>query len=455
MTQLLDEQEKNQQLRDRVEALEARLASKDGETGDTIQVAAWEHDKQTQSTEKEKAARINALEEQVRAQEAKISRLKHEKEELNTALKQLKKTGNNVPNTQELDTKETGIVREELDEMTRRLQEFLAQVEVWKDNSKKEMQDCNDQTGLPAVLERLWLDFPRFPGVSTNVAKEKTSSTSEQQHREDQVEAVHFLKKRLRQREEELRQVHVKYVELKELCARQCVREADLQNFINEHRLRGNLIIRKTDSIKPNGAANNQEPVQDDQPHRKMISSRGTNTPASYTEKGDEDFVNDEYSDNQEDNDGEEEGDDYEYPVRTPKVFVQVGHDGVYEHASPTDSAIAQKLASHRNRGERKKQQQRVERIRLVPSPSLTQRHERVPTPTSTTRRKTSAQQSMSQASSSRLRPAALGECPPGCGSRPSFMRRKTPTAARAKAVKRPVSKAVSKGSVGVIRPWM
>ncbi|KAK1943922.1 hypothetical protein P3T76_005318 [Phytophthora citrophthora] len=463
VTQLLDEQGNNQQLRGRVEALEAQLAGRDGETDDKNWVAA-EQDKLSQSTEKEQATRINVLEEQVRAQEAKISRLKHEKEELNTALKQLKKTGNSVSNTQRLDAEETGIVREELDEMTRRLQEFLAQVENWKDSSKKEMQHCKGQDRLPVVLERLWLDFPQFPGVLANVAKEKPSSSSEKQHQlsdgEDQVEAVHFLKKRLHQREEELRQIHVKYVELKELCARQCVREADLQNFINEHRLRGNLIIRKTDSIKPNGAASNQEPVQDDQPQRstklKMISSRGTNTPASYTERGGEqdDVVNDEYSDNQEDNDDYEEGDDYDYPVRAPKVFVQVGLDGVYEHASPTDSAIAQKLASRRNRGERKKQQQRVERIRLVPSPSLTQRHERVPTPTSVPRRNTSAQQSMSQASSSRHH-SVLGECPPGCGSRPSFMRRKASPATRAKASKRPVSSSASRGAVGVIRPWM
>ncbi|KAL3658507.1 hypothetical protein V7S43_016391 [Phytophthora oleae] len=469
MTQLLDEQGKNQQLRDRVETLEAQLTVKERETSNKIQVAAWEQEKQTQTTEKEQVARINSLEDQVRLQEANISRLKHEKEELKIALKQLKKTGNNVPNAQRLDAKETGILKEDLDEMTRRLHEFLNQVESWKDNSKKELQPCNDKTGLPAVLENLWLDFPRFPGVSPRVTKDNPSPTSEQQPQlpggEDHVDAVQFLKKRLRQREEELRQIHVKYVELKELCARQCVREADLQNFINEHRLRGNLIIRKTDSIKPNGATSNQEPVQDGEQveHQrntklKMISSRGTNTPASYSEGGGEEdnFVNDEYSDNQEDNDDYEEGDDHEYPVRTPKVFVQVGRDGVYEHASPTDSAIAQKLASDRNRGRWKKQQQRVERIRLVPSPSLTQRYERVPTPTtSTTRWKNSTQQSMSQASSSRLRPAALGECPPGCGSRPSFMRRKTSTAARAKAVKKPVSSTASKGAVGVIRPWM
>ncbi|OWY97718.1 hypothetical protein PHMEG_00031685, partial [Phytophthora megakarya] len=283
----------------------------------------------------------------------------------------------------------------------------------------------------------------------------------------EQGDAVLFLKKRLRQREDELRQIHVKYVELKELCARQCVREADLQNFINEHRLRGNLIIRKNNGVKPNATIDNQmqelDDHQDEQPSAKlkMISSREANTPPPYNDQDGEEnnFINDEDLDNQEDNDENEA--EFAYPVRTPKIFVQVGRDGVYEHASPTNSAVAQKLVADRNRSKGKtqsKQQQRVERVRLVPSPSLAQRYERVPTPSAAnTRRKKSPHQPFSQSQrSSRSHPPTLGECPPGCGSRPSFMRRKTPTAAgRAASVKRPVSTTVSKGAIGVIRPWM
>ncbi|KAG6968261.1 hypothetical protein JG688_00005897 [Phytophthora aleatoria] len=381
MTQLLDEQGKNQRLRDRVEALEAQLAAKESETSNTIREAIREHEVQTQSIEKKQAE----LEEQVRLQEATIARLKNDKDQLKAAVKQLKKTASNPPSDQHLDSNKATNLRTELDDMTRVLEDFLAKVERWKDKTKKELQNCEDMSDLSALLEQKWLKFPQFPGVSARPHKESSSPLSEQQSTPgtEEQDAVLFLKKRLRQREEELRQTHVKFVELKEICARQCVREADLQNFINEHRLRGNLIIRKNSDTKPNEVATNQESVPDEhQDERrsansklKMISSRGTNTPASYHEDEDN-FVNDEYSDNQEDNDEYEEGEEYGYPVRAPKVFVQVGHEGVYEHASSTDSAVAQKLAADRRQGKRKKQQQRVERIRLVPSPSLAQRHD-------------------------------------------------------------------------------
>ncbi|EGZ14031.1 hypothetical protein PHYSODRAFT_513499 [Phytophthora sojae] len=459
MTQLLDEQDKNQQLRDQVEALEAQLAARDSKVNAKLQEAARIREEQAQMTENERVARVNALEEQVRLQEAKIARLKHEKSQLKTAVRQLKALA-------------------DLDAITQRLHEFLAKVEHWKTSSKERMRTCDQKTDLPALLEHVWSDFPQFSGVAPMNHKGDSSPASEQRQQQstpvadEQADAVVFLKKQLRQREDELRQAHVKYVELKELCARQCVREADLQNFINEHRLRGNLIIHKNGGAKHSGAADNQDPVQEnhqDEPRHsaklKMISSRGTNTPSPFNGRGEEDednFVNDEYSDNQEDNDdyGEEDEEQYEeYPVRTPKIFVQVGRNGVYEHASPTDSAVAQKLASDRSRGKRKPQpkQQRIERIRLVPSPSLAQRYERVPTPaTGAPRRKESAHQPVTPQSSVRSHPPQLGECPPGCGSRLSFTRKKAPSvAARSKPPKRPVSTTASKGAIGVIRPWM
>jgi hypothetical protein len=468
MSQLLDEQGKNQQLQDRVEALEAQLAGKDDETNNRLREAARKQELQRVSTDTDQAARMSALEEQARAQEAKIAR---DKEQLKTVLKQLKNAGSS-PSKQHSDVQDSAVLRAELDAMTRRLHDFLVKVERWKNSSKEAMGSCDDKTSLPALLEQVWLDFPQFPETSY---KGDPSPSSQQQQAtpgaDEQADAVLFLKKRLRQREDELRQTHVKYVELKELCARQCVRETDLQNFINEHRLRGNLIIRKSSGPEPNGTGSSQEQPQDkrqDDRRRsaklKLISSRGTNTPAFHERDDDGDaFVNDDYSDNQDDNDDYEEEEEYEYPVRAPKVFVQVGHEGVYEHASPSNSAVAQKLAVERSRGKRKtqlkqhqQQPQRVERIRLTPSPRLAQRYERVPTPTANSaRRKKSAQQQLPQHSSKPHQPT-LGECPPGCGSRLSSTRRKAPcTAAGPKPVKRPVATTASKGAIGVIRPWM
>ncbi|KAL4139580.1 hypothetical protein PRIC2_003075 [Phytophthora ramorum] len=471
MTQLLDEQGKNQELRDRLEALEARVAAEGSDTSNKDREAAREQEERNETLEKEKTDHIRTLEEQGRLQETKIARLKHDKDQLKTALKQLTSAG--ISNDRRSDGEEAAVLKAELDDVTKRLQEFLAKVERWKSTSKETMQSCDDKVDLSALLEQAWLNFPQFAGVIASQHKEDPIPAPEQQQRstgpDEQADAVVFLKKRLRQREDELRQTHVKYVELKELCARQCVREADLQNFINEHRLRGNLIIRRNSATKPSATPDNQAQTQEEpqEEHRqsaklKMISSRGTNTPSLYSNRrGDEEqLINEEYSDNQEDNDDYEE-EEYEYPVRTPKVFVQVGCDGVYEHASPSNSAVAQKLASDRSRGKRKTQpkqhQQRVERIRLVPSPSLAQQYERVATPTNTSttaRRRKSGQQPLGERQYA-PQSSLVGDCPPGCGSRLSFTRKKTPSVAARKPIKRSVSTASLKGTVGVIRPWM
>ncbi|POM57648.1 Hypothetical protein PHPALM_37810 [Phytophthora palmivora] len=456
MTQLLEEQDKNQQLRDRIQVLEVQIAE-NSETSSKLRDVACEKEK-IQSTEKEQVDRIKALEEQVRLQETTIARLKQDKEQLKVTMKQLKKTGSNSSNDQRSDTREVLDLRTEVEDVTRCLHEFLANVELWKNNSKKEMQNCDDKTDLSALLEHVWLDFPQFPGISSRPRNERLIPSVDKQEQsipgttDEQDDAILFLKKRLRQREDELRQTHVKYVELKELCARQCVREADLQNFINEHRLRGNLVIRKKSGAKPNATIDNQEQEQDDyrgeqrpSTRTNVITGRGTNSPTSYERDEENNSINNEYLDNQEDNgdNEEEDAEDAEFPVRTPKIFVQVGRNGVYEHASPTSSAVAQKLAADRNRGKRKtqskQQQQRIERIRLVPSPSLTQRYERVPTPTTTSARRKKSILSKKTLRNDSYHPAKLGECPPGCGSRPSFMGRKPPTpAARAMPAKRP-----------------
>ncbi|EQC38130.1 hypothetical protein SDRG_04560 [Saprolegnia diclina VS20] len=86
---------------------------------------------------------------------------------------------------------------------------------------------------LKVRLEDLLQDFPSLllPASSLSIAPVP-------------FEASAVLKRQLQLMEREWRQTHAKYVELKELCARQCVREADLQNFVNEHRLRGNCSLQ-------------------------------------------------------------------------------------------------------------------------------------------------------------------------------------------------------------------
>ncbi|RLN53720.1 hypothetical protein BBJ28_00019381 [Nothophytophthora sp. Chile5] len=461
MTQLLEEQSKNQQLHSRIEALEIQLAARDSEVGDRIKEATREQEERLQALEGQRTDRVKALEEKAKLNEATVLQLKHDKQQLKAVLRKVKSSKGDQENGRYSSDQEAAL-KAQLDAMAGHIRDFLAKVDRWKANSKEAMECCDRKADLVALIEHMWLDFPQFPEVDAKQQKEKNSGreTDHQQlstGADEQANMVLFLKKRLRLREDELRQTHIKYVELKELCARQCVREADLQNFINEHRLRGTLIIRKKNGVKEHTTADNQAQSQEQQ-------QRGTktkaNTPLSYHEGdgGDEDDSNDEYSDNQEDTDEEEEeeGDDGNYPVRTPKIFVQVGRDGVYEHSPHANSAVAQRLASDQSRRRKKgpQQQQEVERIRLVPSPSLTQRYERVPTPTTAaTRRKKSVQVSTLLPSS------ALPECPPGCGSRLPSRRKKAPSAPQqAKPLKRAVPAASSstlRGPCGVSRPWM
>ncbi|CAI5746489.1 unnamed protein product [Peronospora destructor] len=397
-TRLLDEQDKNQQLRDKVGVLKARLSAQGSEINSETRRVARDHDQQKRKSEKEQNDRVNELEEQ-----------------LTIDLEQLKKTESELSSNQHYDTVEVAGLRAELDDMNRRLYEFLAKVERWKSNSKEKTQNIDDKkTDLRDFLENLWLGFPQFSGIVPKPHSERPSRSSERQQQsiinvDEQANVAFFLKKRLREREDKLRQTHIKYMELKEMCARQCVREADLQNFINAHRLRGNLIIRKNSSSKSKGADSNQEQVQKDQ-HEK---SRRTHLH------------------------GENE-DEYGNLLRTSNVFVQVGRGRVCEHASTTNSAVPQKRTTDQSQGKRRmqpKQQQQeelVERIRCRSSLSLTQQFERV------AQGKKSAQQPLIQ--------PRLEECPPRCGSHPSFMRRKAPTTAA--QAKRPIT-------TSVIRPWI
>ncbi|RLN90309.1 hypothetical protein BBJ28_00020139 [Nothophytophthora sp. Chile5] len=456
MTQLLEEQSKNQQLHSRIEALEIQLTARDSEVSDRIKEATREQEERLQTLEGQRTDRVKVLEEKAKLNEATVLQLKHDKQQLKAALRKVKSSKGDQENGRYSSDQEAAL-KAQLDAMAGHIRDFLAKVDHWKANSKEAMECCDRKADLLALIEHMWLDFPRFPEVDAKQQKEKNSGPGTDQQQlstgaDEQANMVLFLKKRLRLREDELRQTHVKYVELKELCARQCVREADLQNFINEHRLRGTLIIRKKNGVKEHSTADNR--AQNQEQHQRGTKTK-TNTPLSYHEGdgGDEDDSNDEYSDNQEDNDEEEEGDDGNYPVRTPKIFVQVGRDGVYEHSPHANSAVVQKLASDQSRRRKKgpQQQQEVERIRLIPSPSLTQRYERVPTPTiAATRRKKSVQVST-------LLPSS--ECPPGCGSRLPSRRKKAPSAPQqAKPLKRAVPAASSstlRGPCGASRPWM
>ncbi|UIZ25857.1 hypothetical protein KXD40_006463 [Peronospora effusa] len=446
-TRLLDEQDKNQQLRERVRVLEARLAAQDSEIIRENRRAPRDHEKQRRKSENEQSDRVNELEEQVRSQEDDIARLEHDKIQLTTAFDQLKKTESGLSSNQRYDTVKVAGLRAELDGMNRRLYEYLTKVERWKSNSMEKMRNHDDKkTALPDLLDILWLDFPQFSGVVPRPYSERPSRSSEPQQQsiinvDEQADVVVFLKKRLREREDKLRQTHIKYMELKEMCARQCVREADLQNFINEHRLRGNLIIRKNSSSKSKGADSNQEQMDHHDVSRRnatltMTSSGNNNIPASYNERGrvKKDVVNKECSDNHEANDDGEDNDELDNPLQTPNVFVQVGRDRVCEHASTTNSAVPPKRTIDQSREKQRmqpkqlQQEELVERIQCRPSLSLAQQDKRV-----------------AQGKKSTQQPK-LGTCPSRCGSRPSFMRRKaSSTAAQAKRSL----------ITGINRPWI
>ncbi|OQR91324.1 hypothetical protein ACHHYP_04784 [Achlya hypogyna] len=100
----------------------------------------------------------------------------------------------------------------------------LAAVRVWK-HTADELCATSDASGR---LDELLRDFPDLAAPPLT----------------PEAPAVAMLKRRLHLVDREWRQTHAKYVELKELCARQCVREADLQNFVNEHRLRGQCSLQ-------------------------------------------------------------------------------------------------------------------------------------------------------------------------------------------------------------------
>ncbi|KAF1327671.1 hypothetical protein FI667_g7522, partial [Globisporangium splendens] len=424
MTQLLEEQGKNQQLQHQLDVAQSQIASKEREIELKVKEAVRQKDESFGKAEAQWKASVLSLEDQMHVKDAAVLRLETEKEQLKQSLTKLKDNQQESSSAQATD-RESASTKRQIEKIISKLKKFHTQVENWKTNSKEAMTGCEyRKSEMRSLVESLWLDFPAFPFLD-NGAKTGNNDADEP------ANMILFLKKRLRLREDELRETHVKYVELKELCARQCVREADLQNFINEHRLRGNLVIRKDDAatarehatIDDDAAKRNvhfQAPQQQEQRSdvkTKMIVNRATNTSPTYHENGnnseyDEDEENGGAYEDVDDTDAAAE-DDYEddnqreYYLQEPKVFVQVSRDGVYEHTprrSSSSSAVLKKLEEEQ-RGRKKRDFREVERIRLVPSPTLARRYERVseePLRPAAPRRKTPASNNSHAITSSR-----------------------------------------------------
>lgn len=397
MTQLLEEQGKNQQLQHQVDVFQSQLVSKQRDAESKAKEVLKSKDESLGHVEAQWKARVKALEDQLHVKDAAVAHLQSETEHMKSTVAKLK--DRERQSSSQSKDKETS-ANHQFEKILAKLKKFRARVENWKASSKEAMEVCDRKADLLSLMDTLWLDFPAFPSFLEVNGETKASTGEKQNDGNENANMILFLKKRLRLREDELHQTHVKYSELKELCARQCVREADLQNFINEHRLRGNLIIRKDEMTPIENHANvgrrnvqfqeQQQQQQRSEAKKKAIVNRGTNTTPTYYEEAESDEEEcEEYDEYEEDDDGGRVEDDdedehqAEYYVREPKVFVQVGRDGVYEHTPPRSSAVLRKLEEDQARHARKKKESReVERIRLVPSSALARRYKRVPAPT-------------------------------------------------------------------------
>ncbi|TYZ68081.1 hypothetical protein PybrP1_010023 [[Pythium] brassicae (nom. inval.)] len=410
MTQLLAEQEKSQQLQRRVAALEAQLVATQREA-DATATAARQSERAGQSqAEARWQARVDALDAELHDKEAAVARLATENEQLRSAaVKRKERAARSTslqppPPSQERESSSAPSSAQQLDAIVSKLRKFHARVQRWKASSKEAMDACATDADTVGLLETLWRDFPAFPLRELVGERADSGDTSES------ANVLSFLKQRLRARDDELRRTHVKYVELKELCARQCVREADLQNFINEHRLRGNLVIRRADTRAEAAVddADARKSVQFQAAHARADGRKraaATNTPLRYDgdngaesyeeeeeveeveeeeeEEGDDDgrrYEDDGDSDDDDDSEGDQQQQDVY--LRQPKVVVHVGRDAVNTH--PSRSAVLRKLDEQQTTTTSTTHARRAaERIRLVPSPTLARRFERVPSVTS------------------------------------------------------------------------
>uniref|UniRef100_A0AAV1UNU1 Uncharacterized protein n=1 Tax=Peronospora matthiolae TaxID=2874970 RepID=A0AAV1UNU1_9STRA len=434
-THLLEVQGRNQQLRARIKELEAQLATEDSTMSTEVRKASREHEDQRQLSVKEhQSAQFSGLNEHDRLDEVDIPCLSDDTIQQSNESKQLEEGERSLPS----DHAKTVLgLRGKLDDMTCRLSEFLAKVECWKSMSKRKVLNCG-KTELPVLVESVWSDFPLYSDLLQRRHTETLGSPVDKPMLgpDQQTDLIVFLKKRLRQREDELRQTRVKYVELKELCARQCVREADLQNFINEHRLRGNLpVIRKTASCQPGLTSNDQEQAQDEHldEARRLICSKAIRKNA----------VIEKYSDHCDDSSDCMQEAEEPYAVRT-----------LNKHELPENSEIALEVATGQKRETRKqkllqqqkqqRQQQRVGRLAV----SSSSRTNRVPLSMIKAARR---HKSIQQLSRSHL--PLLGKCPMSCGSHASYLQKEPPAVA---AQSKPdVATTGLKRAVGAHRPWM
>ncbi|CAI5738311.1 unnamed protein product [Hyaloperonospora brassicae] len=461
---LRDEQDRNQQLRARIEELEAQLpATKDSTRSVKARKASREQGDERLSSEKDRYAQLGDSDLQGRVREADTACGNDDTVQRKSGSQQPEEEDCSLPGDHRRDARTVVGLRDKLDDMNGRLSEFLARVERWKSSSKRKLSNCR-KTELPDLMENVWSDFPQYSeslprrdaGTLNPPSKQLALDSGEQ------ADLIHFLKKRLRQRDDELRQTCAKYVELKELCARQCVREADLQNFINEHRLRGNLpVIRKASNCQPGAASSNKQTRAQDKQHdtarcRVDVTSvpDGDNKMAlpSYNKKRhvQANAASDKYADNDEEANGE--------CVMEGKLECSMGTFNKY--ALPENADTAREHSTRQSREEERKtagmkqlelqhrcQHQRAERV-LAPSSSRTRR---VPPSTRAAARHS---QSIQQLSRSHL--PLLGTCPIGCGSHASYL----PAEPRARAAQaanpvttRTATRALKRAGK-VSRPW-
>ncbi|TMW69787.1 hypothetical protein Poli38472_001943 [Pythium oligandrum] len=238
MTQLLEEQGKNQALQQKLDEYHDKIATMEATTDQNIREVRAQLEQVIKMKNPGNEAMIKQMQSQMEAKDAHIKRLEKEldREKNGTSRDKAILASSRKDDTRLIRSKEReSALAKQLEELMNRITTFHAEVERWKATSREALECCQDKNTLLEMMNHVWMDFPQF------ISKTKVKPENVEL---DQSNTIEFLTKRLRQKEDELRLTHVKYVELKELCARQCIREADLQNFINEHRLRGNLVIR-------------------------------------------------------------------------------------------------------------------------------------------------------------------------------------------------------------------
>ncbi|KAI9917309.1 hypothetical protein PsorP6_012450 [Peronosclerospora sorghi] len=360
-THLLEAERKQQELADRLEAVETQLAAKDKES--------QEQEADRTVHEPKKALENDQAEQIAKACRplAEGTRWPHDTTQGTAPWKEMETPSRAIETATRDD--ELHRLKSELDERDKCLYVFLTELKRWKDKIARE--------GVPQTgdirLDDLWREFPTFPADGSIVANHVATCADEPHAVDDTDAKTHALQNKVKTFEE----TREKDVDLTEMG------EMGLPNGMTGHRLRGNLLVSKQSPAK-GGKQTEKEREERLQRARSMLDARrqGRNT---------------------------------------PKVFVQMGENEVYEYASP----IAVEATKPNGQSA-----QRLERSRVGPSAS---RSERVRSPCA--RRKKPATPSPRVRTSSRLYLSRRGECPPRCGSW--------------------TSTTALKGGTGVPRPWI